>query len=68
MEFAIGQVHVSIKIVNFQWGTRSVMIKANGTISDCKLAAEITISENNRPLDINVIVETIESHAKESTS
>lgn len=66
MEFAIGQVRVSIKIVDFNWGTRNVEIKANGAIGECKIAAEITISENNKPLDVKILVERMNEYEKKS--
>lgn len=66
MEFAIGQVNVKLTIKNFSWGTRSIEIKLNGTVAGCKLSGEITISENNRPLDINIILQKEESNEEKS--
>lgn len=66
MKFAIGQLMFDIQITNYPWGARSVSIKVNGTIAGNKVGGEINMSENNRPLEVNIYVQKEESNEKES--
>jgi len=65
MEFAIGQVTVTIKIMNFFTGTRRVDVKANGIIGDKMLKAELSIVETAQtPFMLNVQFEEVSNEKK----